>query len=104
MDHLGNRNQGNGNLSNVFWRTALGILFLYLNLAAYQLLGIEGVAVTSGFFLIAQFAPFFMRIFEKHRNFQLPQTPEIFSEQCAAKQSAKVIPFRLVSQAEQKGL
>ena len=97
-----NRNLKNTNLGNVFWRTLLGMLFLYLNFAAYQLLGIEGVAVTSVFFLVAQFAPFILRIFAKRDSFKFSQGPEVFTEPGGEKQSAKVIPIRLITQAEHK--
>jgi len=45
---------------NILLRTLLGLLFLYLNFATYQLLGIGGVILTSAFFLVAQFSPFFL--------------------------------------------
>ncbi|MCB1871586.1 MAG: hypothetical protein H6964_01050 [Chromatiaceae bacterium] len=102
MKYPQNGSLDKANLGNVFWRTALGIIFLYLNFAAYQLLGIEGVAVTSGFFLIAQFAPFFLRMFGKRSNLKIAQAAEFITKQDDEKPGAKIIPMRLVSRAEQE--
>lgn len=49
MKQRGIGKQINGNLGNVFRRTALGMLFLYFVFASYYLLGIEAVVVTSFF-------------------------------------------------------
>jgi len=96
-------NPDNGNRLNIFWRAALSMVYLYLNFAAYQLIGIEGVAITSGFFLIAQFSPFIVRAFSRRANKQAAQTPIISTEPGVEKTDAGVIPFRLVSETEQKG-
>ena len=68
MKQRGIGKQINGNLGNVFRRTALGMLFLYFVFASYYLLGIEAVVVTSFFFLLAQFSPFFLRMYDKHKG------------------------------------
>jgi len=98
-------NQDNGNRINIFWRAALGMAYLYLNFAAYQLVGIEGVAITSGFFLIAQFSPFIMRAFSRRRNNQVAIKPVICTGLNVEKKSnSSIIPFRLASQTEKNGL
>ncbi|HXK56262.1 MAG TPA: hypothetical protein PLZ16_06415 [Gammaproteobacteria bacterium] len=97
-------NTDNGNRLNVFWRAALGIVYLYLNFAAYRLIGIEGVAITSGFFLLAQFSPFIVRTFTRRANERTKKTPAIFTEKKVEKTDASIVPIRLASQTEQKGL
>jgi hypothetical protein len=93
----------NGNRLNIFWRAALGMAYLYLNFAAYQLIGIEGVVITSGFFLLAQFSPFIVRTFSRHANNQATESSITFTEQGVEKKSdAGIKPFRLVSETEQK--
>ncbi|MCP5409403.1 MAG: hypothetical protein H6963_08935 [Chromatiaceae bacterium] len=94
----------NGNRFNIFWRAALGMAYLYLNFAAYQLIGIEGVAITSGFFLIAQFSPFIVRTFNRRATKQIEQTPVIFTEPGEEQADESVTPFRLASETEQKSM
>ena len=91
-----------GGIGNIFWRTLLGILFLYLNFAAYQLLGIEAVAVTSGFLLLAQFAPFFLHIFDRRRSCPPEQQSGPASKLEYQRPDGVVLPLGLVSQAEQE--
>ncbi|MCP4286762.1 MAG: hypothetical protein GY792_20350 [Gammaproteobacteria bacterium] len=60
-----NWNLEKGSINSIFWRAALGLVFLYLNFAAYQLIGFGGVITTSIFFLVAQFSPLVVRTFDK---------------------------------------
>ena len=94
----------NKNLTGVFWRAALAIVYLYLNFAAYQLIGIEGVIITSGFFLVAQFAPLIVSTFVRLRQSRLEKRPSIFAEAGSENRKPCVIPLHSVSQAEQEGL
>ena len=99
-DEIGNLD--NGNRFNVFLRAAVGIVFLYLNIAAYKLIGIEGVVVISVFFLVAQFAPFFVRAYGRSRKDQTEQLPKILIEPEVEDKSDATDRIRLVSQVEQK--
>ena len=99
-DEIGNLD--NGNRFNVFLRAAVGIVFLYLNFAAYELIGIEGVVITSVFFLVAQFAPFFVRAYGRSRKDQTEQLPKILVEPEVQHNSDATDRIRLVSQVEQK--
>ena len=97
-------NTDKGNRFNIFWRAALGMVYLYLNFAAYQLIGIKGVAIISGFFLIAQFSPFIVRAFNKQSNKQIEQAPLIFVEPGVEQANGSVTPLRLASETEQKSM
>ena len=99
-DEIGNLD--NGNRFNVFLRAAVGIVFLYLNIAAYQLIGIEGVVITSVFFLVAQFAPFFVRAYGRSRRDQTEQLPKILIEPEVEDKSDATDRVRLASQVEQE--
>jgi len=91
----------------VFWRAALGIVFLYLNFAAYQLLGLAGIVITSGFFILAQYSPLVVRSIRRRREKPSAQPSEIPTDdepESHTARTASVVPLRLVSQAEQKGL
>jgi hypothetical protein len=94
-------NPKNGNRINVFWRAALSLAYLYLNFAAYQLIGIEGVAIMSGFFIVAQFSPLIVRTFGKHRKHRFVQTPKILAESEIENQIDRAAPLRSVNQTEQ---
>jgi len=116
-----------GNRAGVFWRAALGIVFLYLNFAANQLLGLAGIVITSGFFILAQYSPFVVRLIRKRREKRVAQAFEAApegdkpeagfhkepgtgscdnheAEPYIAQRTTSVVPIRLVSGAEQKGL
>ena len=101
-DEIGNLD--NGNRFNVFLRAAVGIVFLYLNFAAYELIGIEGVVITSVFFLVAQFAPFFVRAFGRIRRARTKQLPKILVEPEVEHKSDTDDRIRLVSQVEKNRL
>lgn len=104
MKHNEIRNQVNGNRFNVFLRAAFGIAYLYFNFAAYQLIGIGGVVITSVFFLVAQFAPLIMRTFWRQRKAQLESPSEIFVEPGVENQTVRADRIRLVSEVDQKRL
>lgn len=75
MKHSRPQNTNGASTRVVIWRTLIALLFLYLNFAAYHLLGIGGVILISVFFLIAQFSPFFVHFFsqrQKHAESLLP--------------------------------
>ena len=90
----------NGKGMNAFWRAALGVTYLYLNFVTYRLMGIEGVAITSGFFLIAQFSPLIVRLFGKRTNNHKERESGMLDHMGEAGQTIGNDPGRLVRQVE----
>jgi len=98
------RNPEKGNINNVFWRAALGLVFLYLNFAAYQLIGLGGVIITSIFFLVAQFSPLVVRTFDKRWRAQFfSRTPVTINKSVVENKNAVSNLLHMVSQTENNG-
>ncbi|MCP5409863.1 MAG: hypothetical protein H6963_11255 [Chromatiaceae bacterium] len=104
MKQRGIGKQINGNLGNVFRRTALGMLFLYFVFASYYLLGIEAVVVTSFFFLLAQFSPFFLRMYDKHKGLLKAKRTKHSIEPNPERSESEAMPIRLSDRAEQESM
>ena len=87
---------------NILLRSLLGLLFLYLNFATYQLLGIGGVILTSAFFLVVQFSPLFLHFLTRRKQAKVSSLAVTLATPDNVDQCSRDSRLRLVGGTEQK--